>query len=209
MDVFDLVAAERRRLADELEQLSPHDWQQPSLCAGWSTHVVAAHLNASWEFKLPAVVVALARNRGSLDRAFDQLSRDLATHLPPQACIAGLRAHATDRFTPPLMGPEAPLTDVIVHGNDILAPLGRSVAVAPEALSVVLSWLSKGRAKGFLPGSRVQGLVFEGTDIAERSGDGPALVSGPSLAVITTLLGRTARAPELTGDGVPVLLERL
>lgn len=209
MDLFALIAAERIRLADELEQLAPDDWRRPSLCAGWSAHVVAAHLNAAWEFKASAVLVSVVRSRGSIDRAFDALSRDLATRLPPEACIAGLRANAAHRFTPPMMGPEAPLTDVIVHGNDILAPLERSVDVAPDALGVVLGWLSKGSAKGFLPGSRVQGLTFEGTDIDLRVGHGPALVSGPALAVITTMLGRTGRAHELSGDGVPVLLGRL
>lgn len=209
MDAFALIAAERLRLADELDELSPSDWQQPSLCEGWTAHVVAAHLNASWEFKLPATAVAILRNRGSIDKAFDQLSRQLAERLPPEACVAGLRANAANRFTPPLMGPEAPLTDVITHGNDILEPLGRSVAIDPDALRTSLAWLAKGDAKGFLPRSRVAGLAFEATDVDLRAGAGPALVSGPALAVIATLLGRTGRAGELTGDGVPELLGRL
>ncbi len=142
MDLFALIAAERRRLADELEHLSADEWQQPSLCEGWSTHVVAAHLNMAWEFGLPATLVAIVRNRGNIDRAFDQLSRDLADRLTPEQCIAGLRANAANRFTPPMMGAEAPLTDVIVHGNDILAPLGRSVEVSPEALGTSLAWLA-------------------------------------------------------------------
>lgn len=209
MDLFALIAAERRRLADELEHLSADEWQQPSLCEGWSTHVVAAHLNASWEFALPATLVAIVRNRGNIDRAFDQLSRDLADRLTPEQCIAGLRANAANRFTPPMMGAEAPLTDVIVHGNDILAPLGRSVEVAPEALAASLAWLAAGNAKGFLPRSRVRGLAFEATDVDARGGEGPAQVSGPALAVITTLLGRAGRADDLSGDGVSVLLDRL
>lgn len=204
-----MVATERRRLADELEDLSPDDWQQPSLCAGWTTHVTAAHLNMSWELSLPAVVIGIVRNRGSIDRAFDQQSRSLAERLPPEQCIAGLRANAENRFTPPLMGPEAPLTDVIVHGNDILAPLGRSVDVDPAALRTCLDWLAKGDAKGFLPGSRVRGLRFEATDLDHRCGEGPALVAGPALAVIATLLGRTHRAGDLSGDGVETLLSRL
>lgn len=209
MDLFALIAAERLRLADELDQLSPGDWKQPSRCEGWSNHVVIAHLNMAWEFGLPAVLGAIVRHRGSIDRAFDHLSRDLAARRSPAECVAGLRANADHRFTPPLMGPEAPLTEVIVHGADILGPLGRSVAVAPEALRVSAGWLSQGRAKGFLPGSRVQGLSFEATDIDLRTGDGTGLVSGPALSVITTLLGRTGSAPDLTGDGVPALLGRL
>ncbi|MBX3285356.1 MAG: maleylpyruvate isomerase family mycothiol-dependent enzyme [Acidimicrobiales bacterium] len=209
MDLFALIAAERLRLADELELLSPDDWAQPSLCDGWTTHVVAAHLNAPWEIKVPTVLIGIVRHRGSIDRAFDQMALDLARRLPPGRCAAGLREHAGHRFTPPMMGPEAPLTDVIVHGNDILAPLGRSVAVAPDALRTSLAWLAKGDAKGFLPRSRVQGLAFEATDVDLRCGSGPAVVSGPALAVITTLLGRRSGVDQLAGDGLALLLERL
>ncbi len=209
MDLFALIAAERLRLADELAQLSADDWAQPSLCAGWSTHVVAAHLNAPWEISLPTVLVGIVRNRGNIDRAFDQMALDLARRLPPDRCVAGLRTNATHRFTPSMMGPEAPLTELIAHGNDILAPLGRSVDVAPDALRTSLTWLAAGNRKGFVPASRVQGLAFEATDVDLRCGSGPALVAGPALAVITTLLGRRSGEAPLTGDGVPVLLERI
>jgi len=45
VELFTRIEAERRRLADELEDLSALDWLQASLCEGWTAHVVAAHLN--------------------------------------------------------------------------------------------------------------------------------------------------------------------
>ena len=130
MDVFPLIAAERIRLADALDGLSADDWAAPSLCTGWSVHVVAAHLNAPWEATFPTVLVEVVKAR-SLAGGFDRLARRLADTLDPAACVTGLRDHAGSRFTPPGFGPEAPLSDVIVHGADMLQPLGRSVAIDP------------------------------------------------------------------------------
>ena len=120
MDLFPMIAAERMRLADGLDALGPPEWEAPSLCAGWTVHVVGAHLNAPFEVSAPAVLFQMARAR-SLDGGFDRVARRLAERLDPAACIAGLRDHADSRFTPPGSGPEAPLTDVIVHGADMLA----------------------------------------------------------------------------------------
>ena len=42
--MLDDVAAERLRLAEDLESLTPAQWATPSLCAGWTVHDVVAHL---------------------------------------------------------------------------------------------------------------------------------------------------------------------
>ena len=177
MDVFPLIAAERRRLADALDDLTPSDWEAPSLCAGWTVHVVAAHLNAPWEVSALTVMVEVVRARG-LDRGFDRVARRVADRLDPAGCVAGLRAHADSRFTPPGAGPEAPLTDVIVHGADILVPSGRAVGVDPVALATTLEYLVGAPAKGFVPKGRTDGLVFEATDLDVRVGLGTTSWSG-------------------------------
>lgn len=107
MDLVAVLASERRDLADELDQLTPTQWDRPSLCDGWSNHVVAAHLNLPWEVRPPAFVVGLVRARGSIDRAMDRFSRKTAARLDPQGCVDLLRANATSRFTPPGIGVEA------------------------------------------------------------------------------------------------------
>ncbi len=77
MDLFAVLASERRHLAGELEQLTPSQWGQPSLCQGWSNHVVAAHLNLPWSVRPREFVVGLLRARGSIDRAIDRFGREL------------------------------------------------------------------------------------------------------------------------------------
>ena len=208
MDVFPLIAAERIRLADTLEELSVDDWAAPSLCTGWSDHVVAAHLNAPWEASVWNVLVEVARAR-SLAGGFDRLARRLADTLDPAACVAGLRNHAGSEFTPPGFGPEAPLSDVIVHGADMLQPLGRSVAIDPVALATSLEFLARGRSKGFVPKGRIDGLAFEASDLVIRSGPGPTVVRGPTIALSATLCGRRAYLDQLSGEGAEVLASRL
>jgi len=208
VDVFPLIAAERIRLADALDGLSADDWAAPSLCTGWSVHVVAAHLNAPWEATFPTVLVEVVKAR-SLAGGFDRLARRLAGSLDPTACVAGLRDHAGSRFTPPGFGPEAPLSDVIVHGVDMLQPLGRSVAIDPVALATSLGFLARGRSKGFVPKGRIDGLAFEASDLDVRCGPGKTVVRGPALALCATLCGRRAFLDQLSGDGLAVLSSRL
>ncbi|MBA3303104.1 MAG: maleylpyruvate isomerase family mycothiol-dependent enzyme [Acidimicrobiia bacterium] len=202
MDLFALLASERQHLADELDQLTPTQWSQPSLCEGWSNHVVAAHLNLPWSVRPPAFVIGLLRARGSIDRAMDRFSQEMADRLDPQGCVDLLRANATSRLTPPGMGVEAPLTDVVVHGADVLRPLGRSRTIAPDALRSALTFVTSWKAaKGF--GARsIDGLTVEATDVDLRLGSGAAVVSGPALALCGALLGRADFLSELSGDGV-------
>ena len=207
MDVFPLIAAERRRLADELESLPPEAWEAASLCNGWTVHMVAAHLNAPWEASIPTVLIEVVKAR-SLAGGFDRLARKIADVLPPAACVASLRDNADSRFTPPGFGPEAPLTDVIVHGVDMLASSGRSVDVDPVALATSLEFLTRGKAKGFVPKGRVDGLVFEASDLDFRGGPGPLVVRGPALSLCATLCGRRALFDQLSGEGFDTLSAR-
>ena len=206
-DLFALIAAERRRLSDELALLDPDDWSDPSLCDGWTIHVVAAHLNAPWSVSVASMLVAIARAR-SLDRGFDRVARGLADRLDPVACVSGLRDHADSRFTPPGAGPEAPLTDLVVHGIDMLRPVGRTVDVTPDAAEVSLRWLTAGRAKGFVPRGRLDGLRVEATDIDVTAGPGPSVLRGPATSLCAALCGRAAVLDDLGGDGVAVLASR-
>ncbi len=122
----------------------------------------------------------------------------MADRLDPAACVAGLRDHADSRFTPPGSGPEAPLTDVIVHGADMLVPTGRSVDVDPVALATSLEFLAGGRAKGFVPRGRTDGLAFEASDLDVRVGRGRTRRPGPGAGPVLGRLrsGRAARPAE-------------
>jgi len=59
------IRRERLGLVDWLRQLSPSDWNRPSLCAGWTVKHVVAHLVTPFEVSVPAFALSIARH-GSL-----------------------------------------------------------------------------------------------------------------------------------------------
>ena len=209
MDTYDLTAAERVRLANEMDTFEPADWDAASLCDGWSNHVLLAHLNLPWGMGVPTIAVNLLKARGNLAKMMDRSSRDLAARLDPAACLALYREHAADRYSPPTLGPEAQLTDTIVHGLDLLTPVGRSVDQDPEALRQILAFLLSPAAKRGFRSIGVDGLAFAATDLDETFGTGAALVRGPATAIAGGMLGRRVFLDQLEGDGVAVLAARL
>jgi hypothetical protein len=91
----------------------------------------------------------------------------------------------------------------------MLVPSGRSVGVDPGALATSLEFVAGGRAKGFVPKGRTDGLAFEATDLDVRVGRGPEVVRGPALALCSALCGRSSMLDRLSGDGVTVLAARI
>lgn len=209
MDAFALIAAERQRLAEALDDLAPEEWSVRSLCGSWTTHEVAAHLDVPFVLSAPRFVLGLLRARGDFDRANARFATELAAAHDPAWCVATLREHATSRFTPPGHGPEAPLTDVVVHGGDILRPLDRGWTPAPEALAVALRFVTGPKAvRGFgaLP---VADVHLEATDADVSAGHGGVIVTGPARSLVGVVLRRPTYLDDLDGPGVELLRERL
>lgn len=209
MDPFSLIAAERRRLADELDELTAGEWAEASLCGAWSNHEVIAHLNVPFEVGTTSFLIEMVKAKGNFDRANQRLAVDLARRLDPPSCVAGLRTHAKDRFTPPGYGPEAPLTDVIVHGEDVLRPLGRSVAVAEPALSAVLHFMTSRKATRGFGVMSVDDVHFEPSDVDISIGHGGKIVTGPALSMVCALVGRPVFLDDLSGPGADLLRSRI
>lgn len=133
MDTFAEIAAERRELADLLAGLTAEQRSTRSLCAGWTVHDVAAHLVVPLEVGLPTFALAMLACRGDFHRANVRLTRGQARR-PMTELVEVLRRKAGSRFTPPGAGPEAPLTDLLVHGSDLRWPLGLDRDVPPGRL---------------------------------------------------------------------------
>lgn len=78
---------------------------------------------------------------------FDKLSdetarRDARSH---RQLAAALRANADSRFKPPGLGPEAPLTDAVVHGLDIRWPSSLDHDIPETPARVVLEFVERVR----------------------------------------------------------------
>lgn len=207
-ELFAMTAVERRALADDLAALSPEQWAAQSLCAEWTVRDVAGHLTAAFLVSVPTLMLRIAKNLGNFNKAMSQVAKELGAR-PTDEIVATIRENAEHRFTPPGNGPEAPLTDWIVHGQDIRRPLGLHRDFPVDALSVALQSTHAG-LKGFVPKGRVAGLRYRATDLdwSGGPGDGAAL-EGQAEAVLLAICGRPVALDDLTGDGVAVLRARL
>lgn len=204
-DIADAVAAERTALANLLETLTPHQLATPSLCAGWTVHHVAAHLTTLFNVTMPQMTLRIARHRFSFDKAVNDLTNELSRR-PIEQISAELRANAGNSRHPP-SAPLAPLTDVIVHGEDIRRPLGVRRDVRFASTCAAMSFVTGGRARGFLPGSRIRGLRFQATDGDGVWGRGQ-LIHGPALSLLLAAMGRRVALSDL-GGAVGLLDARL
>lgn len=205
MDIFDEIADERRAVADLLSGLTVEQQTTRSLCSEWTVHDVAAHLVMPFVISMPKVMVTMVLCGGSFDRANVRLTREVAKR-PLGELVELLGRNAASRFTPPGAGPEAPLTDVLVHGLDIRWPLGVEREIPTQRLLKALNHLST--PAGLAPKRAFDGLRLHAVDIDWSHGDGPN-VRGPAQTLLLAMAGRTAALEQLSGDGVDTLTDRL
>ena len=207
MSTLELIAAERRTVADELEHLTAQQLATQSLCAEWTVHDVAAHLLMPLTLGMGAVMAAMASSMGNFHKANLKLTSKVAARPIGEIC-AELRAQAMNTFTPPGMGLDAPLTDLLVHGEDFRRPIGLLHAFDPSALRTCLDFVTtKKGQRTFPPKGRLDGLQLRAADIGWAHGDG-ALVEGNAVDVLIAICGRTIALDALTGDGVALLRAR-
>ncbi len=197
-DVWRSIDSERLSLADLLDDLSPAEWETPSLCTGWLVRDVAAHLTQAHMGYRDALVGAV-RARGS----FDRMIRDAALRigpLSPEECSRRVRAMVGSRRRAPMVSPVEPLVDVLVHGQDIAVPLGRErpVPPTPAAAAAQRVW---DMGFPFRARKRLAGLRLRATDGDLVLGDG-APVEGTTGDLLLLITGRTATVHRLSGEGV-------
>ena len=200
MTIWDDIAGERRQLADVLEGLTEVQLSEPSLCDGWTIKDTAAHLTTTFHTSMPKFMVQMLMS-GGFNNANRKAAIREASHRSISDIVEELRANAEHRFTPPGMGAEAPLTDIVMHGQDIRRPLAIERDVPEGEARVVLDLLASKKGKFAWPRGGVGGLRFEATDMEWSSGSGP-LVSGDAEALLMAIGGRAVAVEDLTGDGV-------
>lgn len=199
------ITGERSALVDLLVDLDDAQLRMPSLCAGWTVHHVAAHLTMPFNISLPGLLWRAVTEPMSLSGAIDRLTREHACR-PIEGIIAQLRDHVADTAHPPGQ-PVAPLVDLLVHGEDIRRPLGMARPIPFDHAAAAMTFVTQGRAFGFVPGSRIRGLRFVATDGDRTWGQGQ-VVHGPVLELLLGVMGRRV-ALEHLGGAVQILRDRL
>jgi len=208
-DVWRAIDAERVSLADLLDGFTAEQWEAPSLCAGWRVREVAAHLTLA-HMGVAGAVAALARAGGSFDRMIYDTARRRARQVPVRQLAGQLRAMAGSRRKAPGISHLEPLIDVLVHGQDIVVPLGLERPMPAEAAMAAASrvWPD---LYPFRAARRLPGLRFVATDCDWSAGEAgeDRLVTGPVGVILIALTGRPAATARLSGPGVPELEGRL
>jgi uncharacterized protein (TIGR03083 family) len=198
------LADERRALADQLEPLTPEQWEVQSLCSAWTVKGVAVHLLPGAGTGTGEFLRAVVRARGNVHRASEALNEKYTAAMTTAEVVAALRDRAEDRWAPPVLGIIGPYSDALIHGEDIRVPLGLTDDRAPDRWQPTLDFLVGRKARtGFVDG-RVPDLWYQATDTEWQHGTAD-VVSGPAGALALALTGRTARLDELDGPGAEEL----
>ena len=202
------VAAERLDLCDFLETLDDQDWQVRSLCPEWTVHDVVAHLTLAHRQTFRATLAHAVLARGSFDKAEAMWGHEISAEHSPTELIALLRRTAAVDHRVPLSSPLDPLTDVLVHWQDIARPLGHRREMRPDRVRPALDhvWASGfyGRADKVFTGLRMVA-----TDADWTRGDGGPEVRGPIGDLLLLATGRRAGLDNLSGPGLREAFTRL
>ena len=114
------------------------------------------------------------------------------------------RTGTTNRPPAPVM---AMLGEVVVHGEDVRRPAGVPSDVAADAANSCLQMYTTASFP-FGGKKRINGLRLVATDTGWTHGDGPE-VSGDAMSLLLAMTGRAAGMTGLSGEGAPILNERL
>jgi uncharacterized protein (TIGR03083 family) len=212
-ELWAAIDAQRLRTTDLLVTLAPADWDRRSLCEGWTVRDVAAHLTLQ-QLTLWDGLRGALRHPGSLNHIIHAAARD-RSGLPTEQLIDEIRGMVGSRRHNVGLSPLETLIDIVVHGQDIAVPLGRSLPVPADVAATAASHVwgyqatRKGRrtARVFRP-LPYAGLRLVASDTDWSVGEG-AETRGPVLALLLLLTGRQVVLPQLEGPGGVILAERL
>jgi len=207
-DLWATIAAERGALASDLADLTPAQWDTPSLCTDWTVRDIVAHLSATASLNPATFFLGMAKAGFNFGKfANGQIARHRGAD--PAATLAEFRGLQNSTSAPP--GPKASwLGEVVVHGADVRRPLGIPHTYAPGAVRQVIDFY---KGSNMLIGSknRIAGLALHATDHDWQQGQGDPdaqAVEGPLLSLLLAMTGRAAACDDLAGPGVPTLRGR-
>lgn len=210
-DPWQMYAAERADIHDFLASLTPGQWKEPSLCAGWQVKDVAVHLLVDEPIEqlgLPRALVKAAAFRFSVHRInawWVERNRDR----PTDSIVAAFGGPWRPGQVTGRLGPAAALRGEVIHHQDMRRPLWMPRAIPEERLRAALDViLTPGGSTNLGSFQRGQGIRLRATDLDWSWGQGPE-VSGPAESLLMALAGRPAALADLTGPGIPVLAGRI
>ena len=204
-EVWRTIDQQRAELADLMETFTDADWETPSLCEGWRVREVGAHLTLAQTGLLEAMG-ATVRARGSFNRMIHDTAVRQAER-PVAEYPALLRAMIGSRRKAPFVSDLEPLIDQLVHGQDMVVPLGRTREM-PHAAAAAAAQRAWDLNWPFRVKKQLHGFSLSATDHPWTVGEGE-VVEGPIRALLMLVTGRHVVLPELSGPGADELRARL
>jgi uncharacterized protein (TIGR03083 family) len=179
------IDEQRTSLAGLLETLSPQQWNSASLCEGWKVRDVAAHVTHS-QMGLGRVVVEACKSRFRFDPMIKRLA--LADNRSQAEIVAALRGMVGSRKHIVGTKPLDPLTDALVHGQDIAVPLGidRPMPEAAAAAAANHMWHMRFPVQ---PAKQFTGIRLIATDADFAAGEGYQ-IKVPIRDILMAITGR-------------------
>jgi uncharacterized protein (TIGR03083 family) len=206
-DLQAVITDERGRLAGVIDSLSPDQWDQPSLCTGWTVKILVAHIALTSRLTPLQAMRGMVAAGFDINKMIDRSARAHAARHSPAELAAQYRETVASERRPLGTKPRDPLVDVLVHGQDLTRPLGIAHPMPAEhvvpALDFALGASFYGAPK------RVAGLRLVATDAEWSTGDGDRELRGPSGDLLLVATGRPTGLGSLEGPGVDELASRL
>jgi uncharacterized protein (TIGR03083 family) len=203
--VADGIAQEFIALAELLEAAGPPVWDEPSLCEGWRTREVVAHVTMPVRYEGPAFMAELEAAGGDFTRLSNTVAaRDGA--MPTERLLADLRSEVLHSWRPPGGGKDGALTHCVVHCLDIIEAGALSRRVPDARISRVLSILADPSAPNLF-GTDLSGVELRADDLEWSYGMGSPVV-GAAQALVLVVSGRLLPAGRLHGEAAARFTER-
>ena len=187
-EIRQLIADERHELATLLKDLTPDQWDAPSLCEGWRVHEVVAHLTAPYRHSTARIVLELIKSRGRMNPMLDRLARRDASDYTATELADCLAANVNHPWKPPGDGFEAALSHDVIHGLDITVALGIDRRVPVERVRVVLAGMNTKTLKFF--NVDLTDIQLRATDLDWSYGSGSQVISAPAQELLLKVCGR-------------------
>ena len=182
LDLAAEIAGEFLALADLLEAAPPEAWDAPSLCEGWRTREVVAHMTMPARYDGPQFMERLAATGGDFSALSDAVAAEDGA-LPATTLLENLRSEMLHAWEPPGGGAQGALTHCVIHGLDITEGAGLGRCVPENRIARVLA-----------------GVELRADDLDWSYGAGE-LVTGPAQVLALVLCGRRVPQGRLTGQG--------
>ena len=179
--------AERERLASLFSDLSPEQWDTPSLCEGWRVREVVAHITMPFRTKPLGVVAGLIRAGFSFSRYADRDARSTAREKSQAELVDLLRRNVGNAWQPPGGGDTGALSHDVIHGLDATEPLGLP---APPADRIALVLASAGPRQLRYFGVSLDGQRLSATDADVSVGEGASVLPMSAKEILLVVTGR-------------------